>query len=574
MTHRAHLFSLRIAHALRDSLRDPPYSAGRLKADILAGITVGLVAIPLAMALAIACGVPPQYGLYAAIVAGLVTPLTGGSRFSISGPTAAFVVILYPIVQQHGIAGLLIATVLSGFILVLMALLRLGRYIEYIPQPVTLGFTGGIAIVIAVLQLKDLLGLPLGDLPLHFVGKFIAILGAVPRLDAATLLVGVATIGVLLQWHRLRTGIPPHLPALLVGSLLAWLLTHLGVEVATIGNSFHSIASDGSQVRGIPSTLPAIHWPWTRTLPGETPLVFSWQLTQDLLTAALAIAMLGAIESLLCAVVLDGMSGKKHSANSELLGQGLGNIIGPFFGGITSTAAIARSATNFKSGAQSPIAAAVHAVIVLLSILTMAPVLSFLPMSSMAALLLVVAWNMSEFHKAAHLVKSSPPSDIIVFGTCLALTVLFDMVIAISVGVVLASLLFMKQMAEMTRLTDISGNTRLLQETLSPGWKAFRITGPLFFAAADRVFGELGQQSAGHKGIILSMDGVAVLDSGGLSALQNFIGHCRESQTTLCMSDFEFQPLKALARSGFRPDGDNTFTFSTLTDAVTYSRSR
>jgi len=568
MPHRAHLFSLRIAHALRESLRDPPYSGENLRRDLLAGITVGLVAIPLAMALAIACGVPPQYGLYAAIISGLITPLTGGSRYSISGPTAAFVVILYPIVQQHGFAGLLVASVLSGVILVLMALLRLGRYIEYIPQPVTLGFTGGIAIVIAVLQLKDFLGLQLDALPLHFASKVMVIGGAVPQLDLPSFAVGALTLAILLNWHRLGTGLPPHLPALVVGSVFAWLLARFGWEVATIGNSFHTMLADGSRIDGIPSTLPDMQWPWARTLPGDPALVFSWQTAQDLLSAAFAIAMLGAIESLLCAVVLDGMSGKKHSANSELLGQGLGNIVTPFFGGITSTAAIARSATNFKAGARSPIAAAVHALVVLLAILTLAPVLSYLPMAGMAALLMVVAWNMSEAHKAVTLVKTSPPSDIIVFATCLSLTVLFDMVIAISAGIVLASLLFMRQMAEMTRLTEISGNQRLLQGELEPGWKAFRIKGPLFFAAADRIFGELGQQVADQRGVILSMDGVTVLDAGGLAALQKFVSRCRQSGTALYLTDFEFQPLKALARSGFKPDGVTTFTFPLLAEAV------
>ena len=572
MTHRAHLFSLRIAHALRESLRDPPYGLARLKGDLLAGITVGLVAIPLAMALAIACGVPPQYGLYAAIIAGFVTPLTGGSRYSISGPTAAFVVILYPIVQQHGLAGLLIASVLAGFILVLMALLRLGRYIEYIPQPVTLGFTGGIAIVIAVLQIKDLLGLKLDALPVHFAAKVGVILQAVPHLHLPTVLVGLVTLLVLLKWHRLGTGLPPHLPALIVGAIMAWVLTLFGSEVATIGNSFHTVLGDGTQVNGIPSTLPEMRWPWSRTLPGETPLVISWHFAQDMLTSAFAIAMLGAIESLLCAVVLDGMTGKKHSANSELLGQGLANIIAPFFGGITSTAAIARSATNVKAGAQSPVAGAVHALVVLLAILTLAPLLSYLPMASMAALLIIVAWNMSEFHKASHLVKTSPASDIIVFATCLSLTVLFDMVIAISVGIVLASLLFMKQMAEMTRLTDISANTKLLQEELPAGWKAFRIKGPLFFAAADRVFGDLTQQTPRQAGIILSMEGVSILDAGGLAALQKFISHCRRTNTFLCMTDFEFQPLKTLAKSGFKPDNITTFTAPTLADAMTRAR--
>jgi SulP family sulfate permease len=568
MPHRAHLFSLRFAHALRESLLDSPYSAARLGKDCLAGLTVGLVAIPLAMALAIASGVPPQYGLYSAMIAGFLIPLTGGSRYSVSGPTAAFVVILFPIVQQYGFAGLLLATMLSGGMLVLMAVLRLGRYIEYIPQSVTLGFTCGIAIVIAVLQLPEFLNFAHQDLPPHFAEKALVIAQRIGQFDASSLLVGVSTLAVLLLWPRLHTAIPPHLPALLAGGVLGWWLTGVGSDIATIGNSFQYLAADGSLANGIPASLPDFELPWTRHLPGDPELAFTWQGAQDLLGAAFAIAMLGAIESLLCAVVLDGMSGIKHSANSELLGQGIGNLITPLFGGITATAAIARSAANFKAGAQTPLAAAIHALVVLLAVLTLAPLLAYLPMASMAALLLVVAWTMSEAHKAVHLVKTSPPSDVLVFATCLSLTVLFDMVIAISAGILLASVLFVKQMAEMTRLTDVSANAKYVRGALPAQWKVFRINGPLFFAAADRIFGELGTLLANHRGIILSMDGVTILDAGGLAAMHKLIDHCGKTGVKLVLTDFEFQPLKALARSGFKPDGICTFTYPTLDDAL------
>jgi SulP family sulfate permease len=568
MPHRAHLMSLRLAHALRESLREPPYTAARLGKDCLAGMTVGLVSIPLAMALAIASGVPPQYGLYSAMIAGLLIPLVGGSRYSVSGPTAAFVVILFPIVQQYGFAGLLLATMLSGVLLVLMAVLRLGRYIEYIPQSVTLGFTCGIAIVIGVLQLPEFLNFSHQDLPPHFAEKALVIAQRITQFHTPSLLVGLATLAVLLLWPRLQSPIPPQLPALLLGLALGWLLSGSGSQIATIGNSFHYLGADGNLANGIPGHLPDFQWPWNRHLPNDPELAFTWQGAQDLLGAAFAIAMLGAIESLLCAVVLDGMSGIKHSANSELLGQGIGNIITPLFGGITATAAIARSAANFKAGAQTPIAAAIHALVVLLAVLTLAPLLSYLPMASMAALLLVVAWNMSEAHKAVHLVKTSPPSDVLVFATCLSLTVLFDMVIAISAGVLLASVLFVKQMAEMTRLADVSANPKYVQQELASRWKVFRINGPLFFAAADRIFGELGTLLADRRGIILSMEGVTILDAGGLAAMQKFIAHCGKAGVKLVLTDFEFQPLKALARSGFKPDGVSTFTFPTLEDAL------
>lgn len=553
---------------MREAVREQPYTAARLGKDCLAGVTVGLVAIPLAMALAIASGVPPQYGLYAAMIAGLIIPLAGGSRYSVSGPTAAFVVILFPIVQQYGFAGLLLATMLSGGMLVLMAVLRLGRYIEYIPQSVTLGFTCGIAIVIAVLQLPEFLNFAHDDLPPHFAEKALVIAQRMTQFDAPSLLVGVSTLAVLLLWPRLHTAIPPHLPALVVGGVLGWLLAASGSQIATIGNSFHYLSADGNLASGIPASLPDFQWPWTRHLPDDPVLAFSWQGAQDLLGAAFAIAMLGAIESLLCAVVLDGMSGIKHSANSELLGQGIGNIIAPLFGGITATAAIARSAANFKAGAQTPIAAVVHALVVLLAVLTLAPLLSYLPMAGMAALLLVVAWNMSEAHKAVHLVKTSPASDVLVFAVCLGLTVLFDMVIAISAGVLLASVLFVKQMAEMTRLSDVSQNPKYVRDALAPQWTVFRINGPLFFAAADRIFGELSTRLTERRGIILSMDGVTILDAGGLAAMQKFVSHCRDAGVKIFLTDFEFQPLKALARSGFRPDGICTFTFPTLEDAL------
>ncbi len=568
MPHRAHLLSLRFAHALREALREQPYGVARLAKDGLAGVTVGLVAIPLAMALAIASGVPPQYGLYTAMIAGLIIPLAGGSRYSVSGPTAAFVVILLPIVQQYGFAGLLLATTLSGGMLVLMAVLRIGRYIEYVPQSVTLGFTCGIAIVIAVLQLPDLLNFSHQDLPPHFAEKASAIAQRLMQFQTPSLLVGVTTLAVLLLWPRLHINFPPHLPALLVGGMLGWLLSAFGADIPTIGNSFHYLDPDGGVASGIPGSLPTFQWPWTRHLPDDPGLAFTWQGAQDLLGAAFAIAMLGAIESLLCAVVLDGMSGIKHSANSELLGQGIGNIITPLFGGITATAALARSAANFKAGAQTPVAAAIHALVVLLAVLTLAPLLSYLPMASMAALLLLVAWNMSEAHKAVHLVKTSPASDVLVFATCLSLTVLFDMVIAISAGVLLASVLFVKQMAEMTRLIDVGANPKYVRGELPPQWHVFRINGPLFFAAADRIFGELSSLLVGRRGVILSLDGVTILDAGGLAALYKLIDHCGKTGVKLILTDFEFQPLKTLARSGFKPDGIGTFTVPTLNDAL------
>lgn len=568
MAHRSHLFTLRIFHALRESLNESPYKTNLLSKDIMAGITVGIIAIPLAMALAIASGVAPQYGLYTAIVAGFIIPLTGGSRFSVSGPTAAFVVILYPIVQQYGLSGLLLASIMAGIILILMALLRLGRYIEYIPESVTLGFTSGIAVVIATLQMKDLLGLDIVDMPAHFTDKVILLLNTAPDYNMWSVMVGGATLLTMLIWPYLKTPIPPHLPAVIIGSMIALIVNQESILAPTIGSTFSFTLPDGSLGFGIPSILPNFEWPWNRVQPGESALIFSWQLAQDMLSAAFAIAMLGAIESLLCAVVLDGMTGKKHSANSELLGQGIGNIITPFFGGITATAAIARSAANLKSGAQTPIASMIHSIVVLIALVSLSTMLAYLPMASMAALLVIVAWNMSEAPKALHLIRTAPRSDIIVLFLCFSLTVLFDMVIAISAGIVLASLLFMKEIAEMTTVRDITNSSKLIDTPIPEGWSVFKINGPLFFAAADRAFGELSQLCNSRKGIILYLDGVSILDSGGVAALTKFIQACSDSSTELYLADFQRQPLKTLSRSGLSPDQAPYAIFPTLAEAL------
>ncbi len=568
MPHRAHLFSLRIGAALRESCIDQPYSKQRFIRDLIAGSTVGIIAIPLAMALAIASGVAPQYGLYTAIIAGFVIALTGGSRYSISGPTAAFVVILFPVVQQFGFGGLLVASVMAGLILVGMALLRLGRLIEYIPEAVTLGFTGGIAIVIATLQIKDFFGLTLLHMPESYVGKVSALMMAMPDFDWPSLFVAVLTIATMLLWPRLKTAVPPHLPAVIFGGLLAWQLNTHGYLVDTIGTRFHYLLPDGSTGSGIPPFLPSFAWPWSQPGADGGQIVWSWKTIEALLPAAFAIAMLGAIESLLCAVVLDGMTGRRHSANSELMGQGIGNIIAPFFGGITATAAIARSATNVRAGAESPISAMVHALVVLLGLVLLAPLLSYLPMSAMAALLIIVAWNMSEAPKSVHLVRKAPRSDVLVFGVCLALTVLFDMVIAISAGIVLASLLFMKEIAEMTKVTDISQSAKHVPDRLPEGWIVFKISGPLFFAAADRVFAELESVSINAKGVILYMDAVPIVDAGGLAAIEKYWQKCHVANTHVVMADLQFQPLKTMRRAGVKPVSNELSFTATLEEAL------
>ncbi len=570
MPHRAHLFSLRVGHALRESFSREPYSARRLWKDVMAGITVGIIAIPLAMALAIASGVAPQYGLYTAIIAGFLIPLTGGSRFSISGPTAAFVVILFPIAHKYGLGGLLVASLMAGGILISIAVLRFGRLIEYIPESVTLGFTAGIAIVIATLQIKDILGLSLAEVPEHYVEKVWQLVQSAPAVHWPSVVVAVATFGVMVLWPRLKTPVPAHLPALLMGTVIALAMVSSDPDwaVDTIGSRFSYLLPDGTSGQGIPPVLPAFEWPWNQPGPGGAPIEWSWQMIRDLLPAAFAIAMLGAIESLLCAVVLDGMTGTRHSANSELLGQGIGNVVTPFFGGITATAAIARSAANYKAGAQSPISGMIHAFVVLLGLVVLADLLSYLPMPAMAALLVMVAWNMSEAPKAKHLLKTAPHSDVWVFLTCCSLTVLFDMVIAITVGIVMAALLFMREIAEMTKVSDITDNRRMVPEPLAEGWRVFKISGPLFFAAADRIFGELATLCDHKQGIVLYLDGVPILDAGGLSALNKLISKCEKTNTRIYLADLQFQPLKTLARAGVRPIENVSALFPSLKDAL------
>ncbi|MEN3259811.1 C4-dicarboxylic acid transporter DauA [Sodalis endosymbiont of Spalangia cameroni] len=559
---KTHYFSgIRLFSALIDACWKERYTSQRLLKDTVAGITVGIIAIPLAMALAIASGVAPQYGLYTSAVAGIAIALCGGSRFSVSGPTAAFVVILYPVSQQFGLAGLLIATLMSGLLLIVMGLARLGRLIEFIPLPVTLGFTSGIAITIGTMQIKDFFGLHTATLPEHYLGKVAGLLSALPTFTFADTLVGIVTLSVLIYWPRLGIRLPPHLPALLAGVAVMGVLWVLGMPAATIGSRFSYLLADGTHGQGIPAILP--HWllPWQ--LPGAdgAPVTLTANTLSALLPAAFSMAMLGAIESLLCAVVLDGMTGKKHQSDNELIGQGIGNVLAPFFGGITATAAIARSAANVRAGATSPVSALVHALLVLLALLVLAPELSWLPLSAMAALLLLVAWNMSEAHKVIYLLRRAPKDDIIVMLLCMSLTVLFDMVIAITVGIVLASLLFMRRIARMTRLTELPCNL--------PMTRVIRINGPLFFAAAERIFAELSALTSKDKYLILQWDAVPVLDAGGLQAFMQFCSKLPAGQHVL-VTDIPFQPLKTLARANVMPIADRLSFCSTLPQALEY----
>jgi SulP family sulfate permease len=557
---KSHLFAgIRPFSAFADACLKEPYNCQRFIKDLIAGITVGIIAIPLSMALAIGSGVAPQHGLYTSAIAGIVVALCGGSRFSVTGPTAAFVVILYPVSQQFGLAGLLIATLLSGLILLFMGFARLGKLIEFIPLPVTLGFTSGIGITIGTMQVKDFFGLHMATVPEHYLGKVAALAEALPTLNMGDTLVGVSTMVVLIYWRRLGIRFPAHLPALLIGSAVMVLLWLFHMPVATIGTRFGYVLANGIHGQGIPPILPQWILPWNLPDAHGQPMALDWHTISALLPAAFSMAMLGAIESLLCAVVLDGMTGIKHHSNNELIGQGLGNIIAPFFGGITATAAIARSAANVRAGATSPVSSLVHAALVLLALLILAPALSYLPLSAMAALLLLVAWNMSEARKVINLLRRAPKDDIAVMLLCMSLTVLFDMVIAITVGIVLASLLFMRRIAAMTRINELPHgkmNCRVL-----------RVNGPLFFAAAERIFDEINELTSEDSLIVLQWDAVPILDAGGLQAFLHFSEQLPAGKR-LVVTDIAFQPLKTLARANVHPIDGRLAFYSTLAEAL------
>lgn len=542
------------------------YSLQRLRGDLLAGLTVGIIAIPLAMALAIAVGVPPQHGLYTILIAAPLIALTGGSRFNISGPTAAFVVILLPITQKYGVGGLLLCTSMAGLILIAMGLLRAGKLIEFIPYPVTLGFTAGIGIVIATLQVKDLFGLTLEGHPQHYADQVVALAQAMPGVQAGDLLVAVVCLAVLIVWPRWVPKIPAHLIALAIGALLGLWLERNGVAVATLGERF-SYLQDGISHPGIPPFLPDFAWPWQ--LPGADgkPLTLSFELIRQLLAPAFAIAMLGAIESLLCAVVADGMTGSKHDPNAELLGQGLGNLVAPLFGGITATAAIARSAANVRAGAFSPLAAIIHAGVVLLSILLLAPLFSYLPMAAMAALLLMVAWNMSEAPHVLHTLRIAPRSDVLVLLTCLILTVLFDMVLAVGVGLLLAAGMFIKRMSDLTDTAPLPRDFHQALDNLPAQVLAYAIRGPLFFGAAEKALSVLRQLHPEVKVVMVEMSAVQMLDMTALAALENLLHDYQKQGVGLILVGTSAQVRLKLRRAGIHLEGGRLAYLANLQQA-------
>jgi SulP family sulfate permease len=544
--------SFSMAAALRASLR-AGYGARDLRSDILAGLVVGIVALPLAMALAIASGVPPQHGLYTAIIAGAMIPLLGGSCTNVSGPTAAFVVLLAPVSAKFGVGGLLIATFMAGVMLVAMGMARLGRFIQFIPYPVTTGFTAGIGVVIATLQLKDFLGLTTGALPEHFPEKVVELASALPTVRWQDLSIGVFTLALLIVWPKVTKKIPGPLIAMALGAVVAWLLAKLvpGFRVDTIGTRF-SYTIDGHTFAGIPRTPPHFAWPWEFAGPGGKPMELSLQLVRSLMGPAFAIAALGAIESLLCAVVADGMAGTKHDPDVELAAQGLGNMTAPFFGGIAATGAIARTATNIRAGGRTPIAAFVHALFVLAAVLLLAPLLAYLPMASLAALLLIVAWNMSEARHFVHMVRVAPKSDIMVLLTCFSLTVVFDMTISVSAGIMLAALLFMQRMSQIFEAKLSVEPQPHLADPHMKGVMIYEIAGPLFFGAAEKAIETFTTVRDDTRAIVLQMDAVPVIDITGLVALESALEKLARAHIFVAMAGVRPGPRAVLERAGLR----------------------
>ena len=564
--------ALRPASAMREALR-AGYGVGDLRRDVLAGLTVGIVALPLSMALAIASGVPPQHGLYTAIVAGGAIALLGGSRVQVSGPTAAFVVVLLPISARFGVGGLLLATVMAGLILIGLGFARLGRLIQYVPFPVTTGFTAGIAVVIAVAQLKDLLGLDLPHPPEQFVERAVAIARALPAAHPPDLAIGLVTLTLLLLWPRVTARIPAPLVALTVAAVLAYLLARAvdGFSVETIGSRFSYVA-DRVTRPGIPPVPPLPVLPWQFPGPDGRPLGLSIELLRALLPSAFAIAMLGAIESLLSAVVADGMTGAKHDPDAELVAQGTGNLLAPFFGGIAATGAIARTATNVRAGARSPVAAVTHSAFLLVAMLVSAPLLAYLPMAALAALLLVVAWNMSELRHVRYVLRVAPRSDAVVLLTCLGLTVLFDMVVAVAAGVMLAALLFMRRMSELSGTTLVEGSHPHLSTPLPDSVVLYEVGGPLFFGAAEKAMGALHEIAARTQVVILDLSAVPALDATGLVNLQSTLTRLKRLGVLVVLAGVQRQPAGLLERAGVEPDGSHLMWALSLEDAAAIAR--
>jgi sulfate permease, SulP family len=540
--------------AILEAKRSGLLARGHILGNLVAGTIVGVVALPLGMAFAIASGARPEQGLYTAIVAGLCTALFGGTRAQISGPTGAFVAVLAVITAQHGIAGLQVATLMAGLILVAMGVARLGAVIRYIPDPVIVGFTSGIGVIIFVGQWKDFFGLQPAASGPHFHERVLALAQALPAANVATTALGVTALAALiLGTHYLRR-IPAPLIAMLLVTALQWSFQFEGV--ATIGTAFG----------GIPRELPAFAVP-----------ALSFSSTLQLVGPAFTIALLGAIESLLSATVADGMANTHHDSNQELIGQGIANVIAPLFGGFAATGAIARTATNLRNGATSPLAGIMHSVFLVLVILALAPLAAHVPLAAMAAILFYVAWNMSDVRRFVHMVRTAPTADVGILLLTFGLTVLTDLVVAVNVGVVLASLLFMRRMAQTVTIDIEHGSTvvigpeaerALAQLGVSPSMPpstpapaardtvlprdvaVYRIDGPFFFGAAEMLERTLRRSQSRVQTVVLRMDRVPFIDSTGLTALDEIVADFQRGGTDVVFCELRPNVLAKLTRAG------------------------
>ena len=535
------------------------YNREQLTRDVIAGVIVGIVALPLAIAFAIASGLSPERGLYTAIVAGFLISLLGGSRVQIGGPTGAFVVIVSGIVAQHGVDGLVVATLMAGFILVGFGLFRLGGAIKFIPYPVTIGFTSGIALIIFSSQIRDLLGLEMQSVPSAFVPKWDAYVHAFDTVNPWALVVAVATLAIIMVWPRISTRIPGPFVALIATTLLAQLL-HLPVE--TIGARFGAIHA------GLPQpSIPHLSLPIIQALAGP----------------AFTIALLAAVESLLSAVVADGMIGGRHRSNMELVAQGIANIASPIFGGMPATGAIARTATNVKNGGRTPVAGIVHAITLLLITLFFGRLAALIPLATLAGILVVVAFHMSEWRTFVSEFRA-PKSDVAVLLTTFLLTVLVDLTVAIEVGMVLAAFLFMRRMAEVTNISvltheftdpvdDFEHDPNAIRNRAIPeGVQVYEITGPFFFGAAEMFKDRVGRIAGKPKVLIVRLRHVPAIDSTGLHALRELIHRSRHEGMLVILSDVHAQPVVALERSGLYDELTEDNIHGNIDDALNRAR--
>jgi SulP family sulfate permease len=500
------------------------YGAARIRADALAGLTVAIVALPLAMALGIASGASPREGLVTAVIAGFLISALGGSRVQIGGPTGAFVVIVAGIIAAHGFSGLVLATLLAGFILIAAGYAGVGRLMRFVPMPVVTGFTAGIAVIIASSQIGDFLGLRTGGVPAEFLEKCAAYLAALGTTKGSALALGAATLVLILLLRRFVPRLPAYLLAIAAATVAAFLL-HLPVE--TVGDRFPNM----------PTGLPAPQLPH-----------MSLQLVREVLPSAFTIAFLAGIEALLSAVVADGMTGYRHRSGQELVGMGLANIASAAFGGLPATGAIARTATNIRAGAQTPLAGIWHAAFLLLFMLLAGRLIAYVPMTTLAAVLLMVAWGMSEADRFRALLRSDPGERALLILTFL-LTVLVDLTVAIGVGVTLAALLFMRRMSEHAGLVPVDPDEEPEQrERLPPGVEVLRFTGPIFFGVASEMIEALRRVGQRPKTVVLRMEQVPYIDATGANALETFVRQAARGGTEVWLCGMQRQPLDFLAR--------------------------